>query len=99
MEAVMINQRNGNANINININNNNNNNNINIVAVGNGVTKLNIPGGMWFIIFLINLFLPGVGTIIAGIMYGKTVNPDRTGVVICHGITQILICFFLFGWI
>ena len=60
METVMINQRNGNTNININNNNNNNNVNTNIVAVGYGVTKLNIPGGMWCIIFLLNLFLPGV---------------------------------------
>ena len=75
MEAVMINQGKGNSNININNNNNNNNVNTNIVAVGYAVTKLNIPGGMWCTIFLLNLFLPGVGSIIAGIMYGKTVNP------------------------
>ena len=97
MQAVMINQKNGNTNININNNNNNNNINTNSVAVGYGVTKLNIPGGMWCIIFLLNLFLPGVGSIIEGIMYGKTVNPDRTGVVICHGVTQILTCYFLIG--
>ena len=98
MQALMINQIKGNTNININNNNNNNNYNSNIV-VGNGVTKLNIPGGMWCIIFLLNLFLPGVGSIIAGIMYGKTVNPDRTGVVICHGVTQFLTCYIFIGWI
>lgn len=97
MLAVMINQ--GKGNPNININNNNNNNNVNTVTVGVNATKLNIPGGMWCIIFLFNLFLPGVGSIIAGIMYGKTVTPDRTGVVICHGVTQFLTCYFFIGWI
>ena len=97
MVALMINR--GNGDNNININNNNNNVNTNIVGVGYGLTKLNIPGGMWCIIFLINLFLPGLGTIIAGIMYGKTVNPDRTGVVICHGITQIITFLTIIGWI
>ena len=94
MNAVMISQGNGNNNININ-NNYNNNNNVVIYSV----TKLNIPGGIWCIIFLLNLFLPGVGSIIEGIIYGKTVNPDRTGVVICHGVTQLLTCYFLIGWI
>ena len=97
MVALMINR--GNGDNNININNNNNNVNTNIVGVRYGLTKLNIPGGMWCIIFLINLFLPGLGTIIAGIMYGKTVNPDRTGVVICHGITQIITFLTIIGWI
>ena len=97
MQALMINQVNRNSNININ--NNNNNNNVNSNNVGNGVTKLNIPGGMWCTIFLLNFFLPGAGSILAGIMYGKTVNPDRTGVVICHGVTQLLTYCFLIGWI
>ena len=100
MEAVMINQKNGNTNININNKNHNNTINTNVnTNVVYGVTKLNIPGGMWCIIFLLNLFLPGVGSIIAGIMYGKTANPDRTGVVICHGVAQLLTCFILIGWI
>ena len=70
-----------------------------IFCVVYSVTKLNIPGGMWCIIFLLNFFLPGVGSIITGIMCGKTVNPDRTGVIICHGVTQILTFYFIIKWI
>lgn len=97
MQAVMINQ--GNNQPNININNNNNNINTNVAGVGGVVTRLAIPGGMWCILLILNIFLPGIGTIFAGAIYGKTVVPDRTGVVICHGIFQIITCYIIIGWI
>ena len=99
MQAVMINR--GQSGPNININNNNNNTNVNINENNNNISpnRLIIPGGMWCIIFLLNLFLSGVGSIVAGIIYGKTAKVDRTGVIIYHGIFQLLTCYFIIGWI
>ena len=99
MQAVLITQ--GQSVPNININNNNNNNNVNVNENNNNISsnRLIIPIGMWCIILLINLFLPGVGSIVAGIMYGRTAKVDRTGIIICHGIFQLLTFFFAIGWI
>ena len=99
MQAVMINQGLSAPNININNNNNNTNVNVNENNYNFSPNRLIIPGGMWCFIFLLNLFLSGVGSIVAGVIYGKTAKVDRTGVIICHGITQILTCYFIIGWI
>ena len=82
---------------NININNNNNNNQTQQMIIGNVNVKVNskldIPGIYLCLFILFNLFLPGIGTIVAGIIYGKTAPcGDRTGKVICKGIIQFLIC-------
>ena len=63
-------------------------------------SRLNIPGGMCFLIVILNLCLPGIGSIIAAILYGNIAKcGDRTGNIICHGIIQILTCLFVVGWI
>ena len=56
MQAVMINQ--GLSAPNININNNNINTNVNVNENNNNFSpnRLIIPGGMWCVIFLLNLF-------------------------------------------
>ena len=48
----------------------------------------------------LNLFLSGVGSIVAGILYGKTSRlGDRTGNLICHGIAQLIFAITIFGWV
>ena len=89
---------------NININNNNNNNQTQQMIIGNVnvkvSSKLDIPGIYLCLFILFNLFLPGIGTIVAGIIYGKTAPcGDRTGKVICKGIIQFLTCWIIIGWI
>jgi hypothetical protein len=89
---------------NININNNNNNNQTQQMIIGNVNVKVNskldIPGIYLCLFILFNLFLPGIGTIVAGIIYGKTAPcGDRTGKVICKGIIQFLTFWIIIGWI
>ena len=89
---------------NININNNNNNNQTQQMIIGNVnvkvSSKLDIPGIYLCLFILFNLFLPGIGTIVAGIIYGKTAPcGDRTGKVICKGIIQFLTFWIIIGWI
>ena len=55
---------------------------------------------MYCLILVLNLCLPGVGSILAGILYGGTSSRgDRTGNVICHGIAQLLFAITVFGWV
>ena len=100
IKDVKDNQNRQNSNININTNTNiNNNNNISapLVIVS---SKLVIPGVYLCLFVLFNIFLPGIGTIVAGILYGKTaLSGDRTGIVICHGVIQLLTCWIIVGWI
>ena len=49
----------------------------------------------FYIIIIINIFLPGIGTIIAAIGWGHT----RTKELICRGIIQFFTVVFLIGWI
>lgn len=94
----------------VNINNNNNNNNNNNLGGGQAVVvnttyvvddgRLTYPFGMYCLFLLLNLILPGVGSILAGILYGKTSKRgDRTGNIICHGIGQLIFAITIFGWI
>ena len=84
------------------INNNNNNNNNNIVATTTtgGRGRLHYSDGMYCLFLVLNIFFPGVGTIVAAAMYGKTSDiGDRTTEIICHGVTQLLLWITIFGWI
>ena len=55
---------------------------------------------VFYIILFLNIFLPGVGTIIAGIGWGKTCQyKNRTCELIIRGIFQFLTFFLIFGWI
>ena len=85
---------------NININNNTNTNtNVNQNQVVSGVAvapvvysdRLEINGFSWCLILILNLFLGGVGTIIAGVKYGHTAvnKKDRKGDLVCRGLGQI----------
>ena len=79
-------QKGGNININ---NNTNTNTNVNQNQVVSGVAvapvvysdRLEINGFSWCLILILNLFLGGVGTIIAGVKYGHTAvnKKDRKG--------------------
>jgi hypothetical protein len=63
-------------------------------------TKLKIPKTPWIAIIIVNTILPGVGTMIAGCLYGDTPEcGDRTGKVLCRGIVQLATCLFIIGWI
>ena len=90
--------------------------NINIIGAQANATATNIGVGMivvdkrvrleystgYFCLFLcLNIFLPGVGIIAAGEMFGKatTNHADRTGELICHGVVQLLTWALIFGWI
>lgn len=62
--------------------------------------RLTYPFGIYCLFLLLNLFLPGVGSIVAGILYGKTSRlGDRTGNLICHGIAQLIFAITIFGWV
>ena len=55
---------------------------------------------VFYIILFLNIFLPGIGTIIAGIGWGKTCQyKNRTCELIIRGIFQFLTFFLIFGWI
>ncbi len=109
----LINKNNGPQNININ---NSPNINTNITGAQATATATNIGVGViavdsrgrleystgYFCLFLcLNIFLPGIGTIVAGAMFGKATatHADRTGELICHGVVQLLTFGFIFGWI
>ena len=54
---------------------------------------------MFCLFVLLNICLPEIGTIIAGVKYGNTVVPDKVGSLICRGIFQMVTCLTIFGWI
>ena len=73
---------------------------ITAVVVKDTSGRLKIPSGSYSLYLCLNIFLPGVGTMVAGCQYGNTSDiGDRTGELICHGVTQLLTCFLIFGWI
>ena len=102
---------------NINIHNNPNINtnivgakavaNANATNIGGAVIAFDSRGRLeystgYFCLFLcLNIFLPGIGTIVAGAMFGKATatHADRTGELICHGVVQFLTSPFIFGWV
>ena len=55
---------------------------------------------VFYLILFLNIFLPGVGTIVAAIGWGKTCKyEDRTKELICRGILQITTFFLILPWI
>ena len=62
--------------------------------------KLNYSKSVFYFILFLNIFLPGIGTIIAGIGWGKKCeNKNRTKELIIRGIIQFFTFIFLVGWI
>ena len=62
--------------------------------------RLKMPQGSYCLYLCLNIFLPGVGTLVAACQYGNTPDiGDRTNELICHGIGQICSCILIFGWI
>ena len=87
------------CNNNINTNTNTNNNSTVVICSADRLLYLDC---MYVLFIILNILLPGIGTIIAGAIYGRNTlsNRDRTGAVICHGVIQFLTCWLLFlGWI
>jgi len=85
------------------INNNNNNNNVNSNINANVIlvpsTKLQYGFGIYCLILFLNICMPGIGTLVAAFGWGRTVIPDKTGKLICHGIFQLATCIIIYGWI
>ena len=55
---------------------------------------------IYYIILFLNIFLPGIGTIIAAIGLGNTCKyKDRTKQLLLRGIIQILTIIFIVGWV
>ena len=65
--------------------------------------KLKYSKSVFYIILFLNIFLPGIGTIIAAIGWGKSSNSsnlkDRTKELIIRGIIQFFTFFIIVGWI
>ncbi len=62
--------------------------------------KLKYSKSVFYIILFLNIFLPGIGTIIAGIGWGKDADyKDRTKELIIRGIIQFFTFIFLAGWV
>ena len=63
--------------------------------------RLEYSTGYFCLFLCLNIFLPGIGTIVAGAMFGKATatHADRTGELICHGVVQFLTSPFIFGWV
>lgn len=115
LETLIKEKNSGPQNININNNPNINANisgaqavaNANATNIGGAVIAVDSRGRLeystgYFCLFLcLNIFLPGIGTIVAGAMFGKATatHADRTGELICHGVVQFLTFCLLFGWI
>jgi len=85
--------------INNNNNNNNVNNNINANVILVPSTKLQYGFGIYCLILFLNICMPGIGTLVAAFGWGRTVIPDKTGKLICHGIFQLATCIIIYGWI
>ena len=63
-------------------------------------TRLKYSSGYFCLFLCLNIFFPGVGTMVAACLFGNTSDiGDRTGEIICHGVVQLLCTFFIFGWI
>ena len=85
-----------------NNNNNFNNNNINELPKFNKTysKRLYYNIKIYYIILFLNIFFPGIGTIIVAIGWGNTCKyKDRTKELLLRGILQILTIIFLVGWV
>ena len=83
-------------------NNNSNNNNINELPKFNKTysKRLYYNIKIYYIILFLNIFFPGIGTIIVAIGWGNTCKyKDRTKELLLRGIIQILTIIFLIGWV
>ena len=86
----------------IRIRNNNNSNNNELPPKFNKTysKKLYYNIKIYYIILFLNIFFPGIGTIIAAIGWGNTCKyKDRTKELLLRGIIQILTIIFLIGWV
>ena len=55
---------------------------------------------MFYLILFLNIFLPGIGTIIAAIGWKKvSKSKNRTRELIIRGIIQIFTIIFIVGWV
>lgn len=62
--------------------------------------RLKYSSGFFCLFLGLNCILPGLGTIIAGAMFGgETDVGNRTGELICHGLLQLLTAVIIVGWI
>ena len=62
--------------------------------------RLYYSSKVFYIILFLNIFLPGICTIVAGIGWGKTCKyKDRTCELICMGIFQLTTFFWILSWI
>ena len=86
----------------------NNKNDFNMISINNELPKFNKTYSkrlyynikIYYIILFLNIFFPGIGTIIAAIGWGNTCKyKDRTKELLLRGIIQILTIIFLIGWI
>ena len=75
--------------------------NIGGVVIVDSRGRLEYSTGYFCLFLCLNIFLPGIGTIVAGAMFGKATatHADRTGELICHGVVQFLTSLFIFGWV
>lgn len=61
--------------------------------------RLTYPDSSYCLFLCLNIFLPGVGTIVAGVQYGHTSDiGNRKDELICHGVVQLLTSILIFGW-
>jgi hypothetical protein len=88
-----------NVNNNVNTNVNNTNANFSPQVIYIPITRLQYNFGIYCLILFLNICMPGIGTIVAAIGWGRTVTPDKTGKLLCHGIFQLLTCIIIYGWI
>ena len=66
----------------------------------NSPLKLKYSRTIFYIILIINIFLPGIGTIIAGIGWGNTCKiKNRAKELIFRGIIQFFTIIFIVGYI
>ena len=86
----------------------NNKNDFNMISINNELPKFNKTYSkrlyynikIYYIILFLNIFFPGIGTIIVAIGWGNTCKyKDRTKELLLRGIIQILTIIFLIGWI
>ena len=61
--------------------------------------KLNYSKMIFYLILFLNIFLPGIGTIIAAIGWGNTSFQNRTKELIIRGVLQFLTFILLVGWV
>ena len=62
--------------------------------------RLNYSKCVFYLILFLNIFLPGIGTIIAAIGWGNSANlKNRTKELIIRGIIQFFTFFIIVGWV